>query len=224
MANQCRNPWNSRGNRSRQAAALASSRVLDSCSDRECLEELQVFFDADDQLILDSCVFVKNPTAVLEAVRFDVEPIRLREGFYTVDMALKFLVSIDAFISREDRPVRLTGSTYVHKQLILFGGRSGARTFYSDSEVGEASPRACIKVAEPLVLSAHLAGEDPSCRGAKALFISLGLFYVASLERPTNLVIPVCDLAMPERRCPEISENSACDLFDEMRFPAEQFI
>jgi len=191
---------------------------MDSCCERECFEDLQVFFDEKDQIIVENSVLVKNPTVVLEAVNFEVEPIPLQAGCYTVDMAMRFRVSCDAFLARDDRPHRITGTTYVQKRDILFGGESSARVFSSGGESFSALPRASVQV-EPVVLSCRL-GETHS---GKAVFITMGIFSVTALERPAQVTFPVLERLVAERECEAISENSACEVFDNMRFPIEQF-
>ena len=202
----------------RPAATLACLQVTDSCCERECFEDLQVFFDEKDQIIVNNCVLVKNPTAVLEAVNFEVEPIPLQPGCFAVDMAMRFRVSCDAFLARNDRPHRITGTTYVQKRDILFGGESSARVFSSDGESFAELPRASVQV-EPVVLSCRL-GEAPS---GKAVFITMGIFSVTSLERPALVTFPVLERLVAERNCASTAENEACDVFDNMRFPTEQF-
>jgi len=192
---------------------------MDSCSERECFEDLQVFFAEKDQIIIDNCVLVRNPAAVLETVNFEVEPIPLQDGCFTVDCAMRFYVSCDAFLSREDRPHRVTGTTYVQKRDILFGGENAARVFSSDGTNTTALPRASIQVAEPVVLSCRL-GETSTGKG---VFITMGIFSVTSLERPAQLAVPVLERLVAQRACANTTERAACELFDNMRFPTEQF-
>ena len=202
----------------RPAATLACLQVMDSCCERECFEDLQVFFDEKDQIIIDNSVLVKNPTAVLEAVNFEVEPIPLQPGCFAVDMAMRFRVSCDAFLARDDRPHRINGTTYVQKRDILFGGESSARVFSSDGESFTSLPRASIR-AEPVVLSCKLS--EVGTR--KAVLITMGVFSVTSLERPALATFPVLERLVAERNCASTAENAACDVFDNMRFPTEQF-
>jgi len=58
----------------------------------------------------------------------------------------------------------------------------------------------------------------------KVLYISLGLFSVIRLERPTQLVVPACDVCVPPS-CPKPSEcpSDPCSLFREMDFPIKDF-
>ena len=201
------------------AAVIASAEVMDSCCERECLEDLRVLFGEKDQIIIENSVLVKNPVAVLEAVNFEVEPIPLQPGCFTVDMSMRFYVSCDAFLSRDDRPHRLTGTTYVQKRAILFGGEGGTRVFSSNGVSSTALPKASIQVAEPVVLDCRLA-ETPT---GKAVLITMGIFSVTSLERPAQLAVPVLERVVSERVCINNTERTACEAFESIPFPTEQF-
>ena len=203
-----------------QVATIATVQVMDSCCERECLEDLQVFFGEKDQIIIENSVLVKNPAAVLEKVNFEVEPMPLQPGCFTVDMAMRFYVTCDAFLSREDRPHRLTGATYIQKRGILFGGESVAPVFSSSGADFTELPRASVQVAEPVVLSSRL-DETPA---GKAVFITMGIFSVTSLERPAQLTVPVLERSAipPIKECIK-TERSACEAFETIPFPAGQF-
>lgn len=207
-----------------RSATIASAQVVDSCTARECLEDLQVFFSSEDQLIVDNTVAVKNPAAVIEAVNFEVEPIHLRTGHYAVDMTMRIYITMDAYLSREERPARLTGTAYVQKRDILCGCESTTRTFRSDGFASTRLPTAAIQVSEPVVLSMRVTEPYQTGEERKSILVTLGIFSVTSLEQPVQLVVPLCErTAMPERACDSINEGSACDVFDAMEFPRAQF-
>ena len=112
-------------------------------------------------------------------------------------------------------------------------------------------PRVVIEVAEPVILKVevtqdhcHCNCRSPLCeqippsvnrlfngnfvtrddQSNKNLFISLGLFSLIRLERPTQIVVPACDVCVPPS-CPKPSDSPAdpCALFREMDFPIEDF-
>jgi len=191
---------------------------MDSCCERECFEDLQVFFDEKDQIIVNNSVFAKNPTAVLETVNFEIERLPLQPGCYAVDMSMCFRVRCDVFLARDERPHHVTGTTYVQKRNILFGGESTAKVFSSDGENLTTLPRASVQV-EPVALSCRLC-EVPK---GKAVMLTLGVFIVTSLERYAQVTVPALERVVAERECATTAESSACDVFDNMRFPVEQF-
>ena len=44
-----------------------------------------------------------------------------------------------------------------------------------------------------------------------------------TLERPTQLIVPVYDYGLPEKECPGNSEGDPCELFSRIPFPVEEF-
>ncbi|MEA4833130.1 hypothetical protein SDC9_105447 [bioreactor metagenome] len=62
------------------------------------------------------------------------------------------------------------------------------------------------------------------CEPHKNAYITLGMFSVVRVERPSQLVIPACDLCIPEKICDVISEYSdPCTLFRSLNFPISDF-
>lgn len=53
--------------------------------------------------------------------------------------------------------------------------------------------------------------------------VTFGLFSIIRLERDTQLLIDAVDFCIPTRECQSSSENSPCDLFNEIRFPIDEF-
>ena len=43
----------------RESVCIDTNRVYDSCKDRDCMEDMRVYLNAADQLILDSAVNIK---------------------------------------------------------------------------------------------------------------------------------------------------------------------
>jgi hypothetical protein len=58
--------------------------------------------------------------------------------------------------------------------------------------------------------------------GSRRLYVTLGQFSIIRLERDTQLLIPSYDYCIPEKECPAQSDDP-CDLFDQFKFPADEF-
>ena len=52
-----------RENGPREAVCIDAGRVYDSCSDKDCLEDLRVYFTERDQMIVDHAVSVRAKKA-----------------------------------------------------------------------------------------------------------------------------------------------------------------
>ena len=59
--------------------------------------------------------------------------------------------------------------------------------------------------------------------GDKDLAVTLGIFAIIRLERPTQIVVPCSDFCIPEKECTPIGEEDPCKLFKKMKFPINEF-
>ena len=69
----------------KEAVCIDTKRIYDSCSDKDCLEDLQVFFTTAQQPIVDQAISVKARKVEVLNVYLAVEPVPLNKGFYSVD-------------------------------------------------------------------------------------------------------------------------------------------
>lgn len=151
----------------KEAVCINAGRVYDSCSDKDCLEDLYVYFTPLNQAIIDNATSVKIKCVQVYTVLMDVQPIVFNKGFYSVDMTFYFLVRLDATVSPLTPPVKVEGISIFHKKVILYGSEGSVNSFTSDETSfnnsncacrnGEENlPKARINVVDPVVLSCHL--------------------------------------------------------------------
>jgi hypothetical protein len=57
----------------------------------------------------------------------------------------------------------------------------------------------------------------------KKVVVSIGIFSIIKLLRNVQLMIPAFDFCMPNKECVSAAEESPCDLFDTIEFPADEF-
>lgn len=110
-------------------------------------------------------------------------------------------------------------------------------------------PNIKVEVAEPLVLNARIKrvhchvkprgdqfdledndnfGDDNVAAGRrffppKSVVVTVGLFSIIKLTRLVQLLIPAFDFCIPTRECVSATEENACELFDTIEFPFDQF-
>lgn len=60
------------------------------------------------------------------------------------------------------------------------------------------------------------------CEGTPAIFVTIGLFSIVQLIRNVQMLIPVYDFCMPEKRCDD-STDHPCDIFKRIKFPTDDF-
>ena len=116
----------------KEAVCINAGRVYDSCSDKDCLEDLQVLFTNQTQPIIDNALSVKCRRVEVLNVFLDVEPIPFNKGFYSVDMTFFFKVHIDAYTSPLECPTPVCGVAIFSKKVILYGSEGGVKVFTSE--------------------------------------------------------------------------------------------
>ena len=59
----------------KEAVCIDAGRIYDSCSDKDCLEDLQVVFAPDAQFVIDAATSAKVKSVEVLTVCLDVEPV-----------------------------------------------------------------------------------------------------------------------------------------------------
>jgi len=235
----------------KEAVCIDAERVYDSCSDKDCLEDLRVYFNDEDQTIINNSVAVKCRGAELFNVFIDVEPVQFNRGFYQVNISFCFHVTLEAFETPCGRPCYVHGVASFNKTVILFGSEGNVKIFSSelsndpdDDEDNSTSnlPKAVVEAVDPICLGAKLVEADCSNEGfqlpgsftsklrgsvgcvvpTKVALVTLGLFSIVKIERNVQMLIPAYDFCIPDKECTS-STSDPCELFKSLKFPISEF-
>jgi hypothetical protein len=234
----------------KEAVSVNAGRVYDSCSSKDCLEDLRVYFTQTGQTLINDAQNVKCRRVEVINVIMDVESVPFNQGFCSVDLTFYFLVTLDVY-SGTGAPAAAQGLAAFSKKVILYGSEGSVRGFRSDSGIDIAdsrlpsdTPTARIQTVDPICLSVQLTPaakpEDntvvipPAIDGifdgpfvleniTQYVYISVGLFSIVSLERDVQMMIPVYDYSVPEKECVSTVANDPCELFRKIRFPVSEF-
>lgn len=158
----------------KEAVCVNAARIYDSCSDKDCLEDLQVYFTDTQQPIIDSALSVKCRGVEVLNVFLDVESVPFNKGFYSVDMTFFFRVHIDAYSSPVNCPTTCVGLAIFNKKVILYGSEGSVKAFSSDGTSNGAltdpcgnrptnAPKASVQVVNPICLASKLCEYSPDC-------------------------------------------------------------
>ncbi|MCG8502451.1 MAG: hypothetical protein MJB12_18870 [Firmicutes bacterium] len=155
----------------KEAVCIQTDKVYDSCKEKDCLEDLRVFFTRSGQEVIDRAINVKCRKAEIIWVFTDVESVPFNKGFYTVDVKFFFKITLDAFTSI-GRPTQVEGLATFDKKVILFGSEGNAKIFQSqfkehafDPQLWKKTnmPKAKIEVVDPICLSAKIVDVANCC-------------------------------------------------------------
>lgn len=211
------------------------NRVFDSCSDKDCMNNLKVTIT--DGSLPPGINIVRSRAATVDNVYVSVEPVPFNKGFYSIDLTFTFNLEILGYENSRSAPITLNGTAYATKNCILYGSESSVRTFTSDDNTSETPadiefrnanlPTAYVSVLEPIVLETKIgtiycANDIQDPENPRSIFVTLGLFSVVELTRPVTVMVPTLDYNIPRKECCVDSE-SPCEVFDKLKFPEEEF-
>lgn len=223
-------------NPAQDGVPVRADRVFDSCSDKDCLSDLQVTLS--EGTLPPNINIVRSRAATVENVGVNVEPVPFNKGFYSIDLTFTFSLEILGYENARSAPITFTGTCYATKNCILYGSESSVRIFTSTDEPEEPQqpenpcgimnlPKANVSVLEPIVLETRL--NTPQCcdcqpdeNASRSITVTLGLFSVVELTRPVTLLVPTFDYTIPHKECCTESD-SPCEVFDRLKFPEEEF-
>ena len=235
----------------KEAVCINASRVYDSCSSKEYLEDMRVFFTPDKHDLIEQACSVRIRSAEVIKVFLHLEPVPFNQGFYAVDLNFFFDVCLDVFGPQSACPTVLHGVCLANKRVILFGSDGNVKTFVSgcsaDPDVelstGKVLPKAVCQVSEPIGLSAKICDRPPQgcdiCSGipenitalygaefdygsSHAIYATIGLFTIVQLVRTVPLLIPTYDFCIPEKECQPTSDSPR-EMFRRIEFPSTDF-
>lgn len=229
----------------KEAVCIDASRVYDSCSDKDCLEDLTVIFTDQTQPIIDQAVNLKVREVSVSRVFLEVEPVAFNRGFYSVDMTFFFDICLSVYTTGCAQPTIVHGLASFCKKVILYGSEGNVRVFRSDDPCGEGEvtsmPRASVQTVDPIALSCRLVDCSRSCEcptvptciacrydgnfvqpDSKSVSVTLGLFSIVQLERQVQMLVPAYDFCVPDKECVSTTDDP-CELFKRIKFPVDAF-
>ena len=229
----------------KEAVCINTPRIYDSCSSKDCLEDLRVYFTPAAQMAINNAVNVKFSGAEVFNVTLDVESIPFNKGFYSVDITYTFLITVDVCHSASPLSTAYQGMAFFSKKVILFGSEGNVKSFRSGYPFTpqDGAPTAMIQVVEPVCLGMRFCDAprpDPDClsflpetdyfeeplstEGAtKFIYVSLGIFSIVQLERNVQMMIPVYDYSVPDKESASGGSEDPCEIFRKIQFPVNEF-
>ncbi len=155
----------------RETVCIDTLRVLDSCRDRDCYEDVRVFLSDYGQEVIDHTSSVRTKCAKILWTYVGVDPIRFNQGFYQVTVRFYIKVDFEACMGI-GRNQDFSGIAVVEKRVVLYGGVGNVSIYRSDPSVGPCDlcnldnasnnlPVGVVEVVDPVLLSVRVA--EPGC-------------------------------------------------------------
>ena len=147
---------------------VETNRILDSCRDRDCFENVRVFLTDLGQDIIEHTTQVRVKDACVAWTYIGIDPVQFNRGFYTVHIRFYVKLIFEACLCG-GRSQEFDGIAVLEKQVVLFGGDSSVSIFRSSADGSAfcAEPEPCYK--ERSVPTAGVEVGDPIVLGARVL-------------------------------------------------------
>ena len=168
-------PCNSSGGtRDRDTVAIETNRILDSCRDRDCFEDVRVFLTDVGNEIIEHTSSVRVKDSCIAWAFVGIDPVRFNSGFYTVTVRFYIKLTLEACVGA-GRSQEFDGVAVVEKNVVLYGGESNVSVFKSNPDANDFCsipepccgkknvPTAVVEVVEPIILSARIAEVKSDC-------------------------------------------------------------
>ena len=157
----------------KEAVCVDAGRVYDSCCDKDCIENMRLFFTEREQMLVDHATGIRAKKAEVITTYIDVEALPFNRGYYSCDLTFFFDVEIEVYGGHGCPCTVIHGVGVFRKKVILYGSEGHVRVFCSEYNADACDrqetptknmPKCCVQVAEPVVLDGRLLECCERCR------------------------------------------------------------
>ena len=148
----------------RDMVCVDTYRVLDSCRDKDCFEDVRVFLTVPGAEMLNRAGAVRAKTAKVVWACVDMDSVPFNRGFYQLLIRIYCRIGLDVCMGQGNTQ-DCEGITVVEKKVVLYGGEGNVSVFRSELSdagfchcggkatlSGNTLPQAVFEVADPIVL------------------------------------------------------------------------
>ncbi|MCD7775774.1 MAG: hypothetical protein LUH54_00140 [Firmicutes bacterium] len=157
----------------RETVCIDTYRVLDSCRDKDCFEDVRVFLTDFGQELISHTQSVRTKSARIIWATIDVNSVPFNRGFYQIN--IRIYVKITCEVCVNGNPQEISGVAAVEKRSILFASEGNVSIFRSDpyednfcriprgGRVGTNLPVAVLETVDPIILSSKIVDPPTVC-------------------------------------------------------------
>ncbi len=160
---------------SRETVCIDTYRVLDSCSDRDCFEDVRVYLTDIGQEFISKTQSVRTKGAEIVSASLDVSVVPFNRGFYQINIRIYVKVTFE--VCCNGMPQELFGIAVVEKRVILFASEGNVSIFKSDpfednyckkpnligNKVNTNLPIAVLETVDPIILNSKIVEPCTPC-------------------------------------------------------------
>ena len=154
---------------------IETNRILDSCRDRDCFEDVKVLLTDFGNDILEHTTNVRAKNACIAWTHISIDPVKFNRGFYSVSIKFYVKITFEACLCG-GRSQDFDGIAVLEKKVILYGSESNVSVFKSSPDASDYCsiptlccseknvPSAIVEVVDPIILNSKVREKnDPCC-------------------------------------------------------------
>ncbi len=165
------------GSKEKDMVCIDTYRVLDSCRDKDCFEDVKVYLTCLGQEIIDRTCVVRAKSANVVWSMIDIDNVPFNRGFYQLFIKIYVKIMFEACIGPGNIQ-DFEGVAVVEKKVILFGGEGSVNVFKSEFPKGgfctpcnggytksaNSLPIAVLETVDPIILNSKIIEPHKPCR------------------------------------------------------------
>ena len=152
-----------------ETVCIDCNRILDSCRDKDCFEDVRVYLTGFGQEIIEKTSNIKVKSTKVVWTCLDLEPVQFNRGFYQITVRFYTRICFEACVC-PGKVQEFDGIAVAEKKVILYGSEGNVNIFRSeagnscfcdDLVIKERShsnaPAVVCEVTDPIALSVKVA-------------------------------------------------------------------
>ena len=133
-----------RSNTKPESVCIDTNRILDSCRDRDCFEDVKVLLTCFGNDVLEHTTNIRAKSACISGTQICIDPIKFNRGFYSVNIRFYVTVTFEACLCG-GKTQEFEGVAVLDKKVILYGSESNVSIFKSSGDCSDfcSQPEPC---------------------------------------------------------------------------------
>ena len=161
--------------RDRDMICIDTYRVLDSCRDKDCFEDVRVYLTCTGQEIINRTGAVRAKCANVVWSCIDIDNVPFNRGFYQLFIKIYVRLLFEACLG-QGKSQEFEGVAVVEKKVILFGGEGNVSVFKSEfpdnitpcaqncTKPANSLPIAVLETVDPIILNTKIKEPCKPCK------------------------------------------------------------
>ena len=155
----------------REMVCIDTYRILDSCRDKDCFEDVRVFLTGYGQELLERGAAIRAKCARIVWSYIDIDPVPFNRGFYQLNIKIYVRITAEVCVS-PGNVQEIEGIAVIEKKVILFGSEGNVSIFKSEAgngcsgfcppcdrggcKKGSNLPIAVLEAVDPIILKSQV--------------------------------------------------------------------